>query len=118
MKAIIAITTLMLVTIVSVAVATSVDNEIEHLLDYVRQSDVVFIRNGTEHKASAAAEHMQKKRQHFKDQIRTAEDFIRLAATRSLLSNQPYLVRTRDGNTEECSTWLQNELNRFRKSKK
>jgi hypothetical protein len=108
----------MLLWIGSEAVATSVDNEIEHLLDYVRQSDVVFIRNGTEHKASVAAEHMQKKRQRFKDQIRTAEDFIRLAATRSLLSNQPYLVRTGDGNTQECSTWLQNELNRFRKSKK
>ena len=50
------------------------------------------------------------KYEHFKGQIKTPEDFIRLAATKSLLTGQPYLVRTRDGQEMPLSTWLSNAL--------
>jgi hypothetical protein len=90
--------------------------EVDHLIGFTRTSEVVFIRNGHEYPPKKAAEHFQKKRAHFQNDIQTAEDFVRLAASRSILSGQPYLVRTKDGQTLPCGAWLLAELNRFRKS--
>jgi hypothetical protein len=39
-------------------------------------SDIVFIRNGSEAPAEAAAQHLREKYQYFRDKIETAEDFI------------------------------------------
>ena len=46
----------------------------------------------------------------------TPEDFIRLAATKSLLTGQPYLVRTRDGKEMPLNTWLSNALREHREN--
>jgi hypothetical protein len=54
------------------------------------------------------------KYEHFKAQIKTPEDFIRLAATKSLLTGQPYLVRTRDGKEMPLNTWLTDALREHR----
>ena len=97
--------------------AATVEEEIQHLLSYVRNSHVVFLRNGQEHNSAEAADHMAKKAKHFKDQIRTAEDFIRLAATKSLVSGELYSIRTPDGKTEKTGEWLTHELERFRNEK-
>jgi hypothetical protein len=100
------------------ALANSTDAEIEHLLQYIRKSHIIFIRNGQEHQPGEAAEHMVTKRDYFKDQIKTAEDFIHLCATKSLMSGEPYRIRTKDGQVEESSKWLMDELKRYRKQKK
>jgi hypothetical protein len=92
--------------------------EIDHLITFVRNSSVTFIRNGKEYPSTAAAEHLQKKRDHFQKEIKTTEDFIQLAATKSLATGQPYLIKTRDGNTQECGKWLLAELERLRKPKR
>lgn len=94
------------------------NTEIDHLLDFVRKSDATFIRNGQEYKPTEAVDHFQKKREHFAKEIKSAEDFVSTAATKSLLSGQSYLVRTKDGHTQECSKWLIEELKRFRNEKK
>nr|MBP7275588.1 DUF5329 family protein [Kiritimatiellia bacterium] len=73
------------------------------------------IRNGKEYTPAEAVNHMVRKRDHFKDQITSAEDFIRLAATKSEVSGKPYLVKTADGKTEELAAWLTRELERYRK---
>ncbi len=87
---------------------------IQHLLDYVIRSDRIFIRNSKQYSAQEASEHMQKKYEHFRDEIETPEKFIELCATRSLLSGKPYLVIDRQGKTIKTSEWLETELEAYR----
>ncbi len=93
-------------------------SEIDYLLDYVRKSNVIFIRNGQEYTPTEAVDHLQKKHQYFAKEIKSTEDFVTVAATKSLVSKQPYLVKTRDGRTQECSLWLLNELKTMRNDNK
>jgi len=95
---------------------TATVTEIEFLLNYVEQSDCVFIRNGKSHDGPAAASHMRRKYEHFlaKDEVHTTEDFIRLAATRSLISGRAYRVRQADGAEIDTSVWLQTALDEYR----
>ncbi len=51
---------------------------IQYLLDFVKTSECIFIRNDKEHNAVEAAAHMQRKYEHFKDKIKTPEGFIKL----------------------------------------
>jgi hypothetical protein len=53
---------------------------------------------------------MKKKYRYFREDIATAEDFIELCATKSLLSGEPYLVIDRQGNESRTSDWLRAEL--------
>ena len=84
----------------------SLDESIKFLLDYVAKSDATFIRNGEAHAPQEAVNHIKAKYEHFKSEIKTPEDFIRLAASKSLLTGQPYLVRTRDGKQMQLDAWL------------
>ena len=102
----------------SQALAVSADDEIQHLLQFVGESNAVFIRNGQEYQPKEAADHLAKKWESLKDQIVSAEDFIRLVGTKSLLSGKVYLVKQKNGETQESSEWLSEELNRYRKQKK
>jgi hypothetical protein len=98
------------------AAAESLDESISYLLDYVAHADVKFIRNGAEHTPAQAVEHMKAKRDHFKAEIKTPEDFIRLAASKSLLTGKPYLIRTPDGKETPLSEWLTAALQQHRES--
>ena len=73
------------------------DTTIEYLISQVSGSGLTFIRNGNRYSATEAAEHMHRKYEHFKDEVRTPEDFIARCATRSLLSGKPYLIITEHG---------------------
>jgi hypothetical protein len=86
--------------------AESLEQTINYLLDYVAKSDATFIRNGQTHAPQEAVNHIKAKYEHFKNEIKTPEDFIRLSASKSLLSGQPYLVRTRDGKETHLDEWL------------
>jgi hypothetical protein len=102
------------------AQAAAPDNDlpliVAHLIDFVANSDVAFIRNGKPHTSKEAAKHMKDKYGHFKKEIKTPEDFIRLAANKSEISGQPYLVRTRDGKEMKAAEWLGKALNDYRQS--
>jgi hypothetical protein len=87
-----------------------VEQIIQHLIAYVSGSDLRFVRNASEYNPQEAAAHMEKKYRHFRDDIATAEDFIELCATKSLLSGKPYLVVDRLGNETLTSDWLRTEL--------
>lgn len=87
---------------------------IEHLIDYIGQSHQIFIRNGEEHDAEAAAAHVREKYTRYKPQIRTAEDFIERAASKSLITGKPYLVKMSDGTQIEINSWLTSELKKYR----
>ncbi len=90
------------------------DNTVQHLIAYVAASDLTFIRNSSEYNGKEAAEHMQAKYAHFRDKIKTPEDFIELCASRSLLSGKPYLVVTEKGETIGTREWLTAELLAYR----
>jgi len=86
------------------------ERTIQHLIGYVSGSGLTFVRNASEYTPREAAEHMQKKYRHFRDDIATPEDFITLCATRSLMSGKPYLVIDEQGNAIPTSDWLRTEL--------
>jgi hypothetical protein len=90
---------------------------IQYLVDFVTQSDWTFIRNGKEYTGRQAAAHMTKKYKHFKERIQSPEDFIRLAASKSLVSGRAYLVRSREGKELRSEEWLLEALNDYRKAK-
>ncbi len=113
MKRLIAILMLLVTSVARGADATH-DEEIEHLIRFVEESEVVFIRNGSDHTAADAAEHIKKKREHFKNRIKSAEDFIALAASGSIVGKEPYRIRMKDGTTMTSAAWLGAELKRLR----
>ena len=90
------------------------DKTVQHLLEYVARSDLTFIRNSGHYTAREASEHMEKKYEHFRDEIKSPEQFIELCATRSILSGKPYLVINKQGETTKTSEWLNAELNEYR----
>lgn len=92
----------------SAARADPLDDEIAHLIDFVRHSPCTFIRNGSAFTGGEAADHIQEKYEHFKSEIDTVEDFIDRAASKSILSGKPYEVRC-DGKTITAADWIRAE---------
>jgi hypothetical protein len=90
------------------------DETIAYLLEFVRTSDVIFIRNGKEHSAEDAVKHIQKKYNHYKKKIKTPEDFIEKSATKSMMSGKLYQIKLKDGTVITCKDWLTAELERYR----
>ena len=78
---------------------------IEYLIDHIAKSNLTFTRNGIEYSSQEAADHIRKKYEYFKSQIKSPEDFIRLCASKSLVSGKPYLVSTTQGKIP-VETWL------------
>lgn len=92
----------------------SLDQTVAYLLDQVAQSHATFIRNGEKHTPAEAAKHIKAKYDHFKKEIKTPEDFIRLCASKSLLSGQPYQVRIESGKEMRLDQWLTDALKAHR----
>ena len=95
------------------AAAGQDEEEITHLLDTIARSPCRFIRNGVEYEAGEAHAHILKKYNYAKRRIKNAEDFIRLAATQSSTSGEPYRVRC-NGQVVMCADWLREALERYR----
>ncbi len=91
-----------------------VDATIRHLIGHVAGSELTFVRNDQAYTPVKAAEHMEKKYRHFRDDIATADDFIELCATKSLMSGEPYRVIDPQGNQRKTSEWLRAELATYR----
>lgn len=94
--------------------ATPLDATVQHLIAHVAGSDLVFIRNAGRYTGQQASEHMLKKYRHFRDRIKTPEEFIDLCASRSLLSGKPYRVVDAQGRETMTRTWLLAELQAYR----
>lgn len=88
--------------------------EIQHLLEFVATSPCKLIRNGRGHTQEEAKEHIQKKFDHYRDQISNAEDFIELSASKSTLSGRPYLIQCLDRPVTLSRNWLLNALKQYR----
>jgi hypothetical protein len=79
---------------------------------------MIFIRNGSEAPADAAARHLRDKYQYFREEIVSAEDFIRLCGTRSEMTREPYRVRFPNGRERPASELLLEELRALRRQSK
>ncbi|MGE0404065.1 MAG: DUF5329 family protein [Kofleriaceae bacterium] len=75
---------------------------IEALLSAVERSNVVFLRNGREHSAQEAADHLRRK---WRGADVTAEQFIDRYGTESSSSGRPYRVRIGDSE-RDAGPWL------------
>ena len=89
----------------------------EYLLGRISESGLTFIRNGREHTAAEAAAHIRDKYEHYRKDIKTPEDFIEKAASKSMLSGKPYLVKMPDGTTRLAADWLRGLLAEYRANK-
>ena len=94
--------------------AEDLDATVQYLITYVKESEVTFERNFSSYNGTDAAAHINKKYQHFKDEIDTPEEFIELCATASLMTRKPYLVTTKQGKQQPSREWLNTELAVYR----
>jgi len=78
--------------------------------------DVVFLRNGKEHTVEEAVEHMRGKWKWKRKEIKTVEDFIRIAGTESSTSGKVYLIRFPDGQEMESAVWFRAKLEEILKA--
>ena len=94
--------------------AEDLDATVQYLITYVKQSDVTFERNTRRYTGREAAEHINNKFQHFRDDIDTPEKFIELCASGSLMTGKPYFIITQQGEMMPSGEWLNAELRVYR----
>lgn len=72
--------------------------------------DATFIRNGEPHDVTEAIAHMRRKWEWKKDEIATADDFIRIAASRSSTTGTPYRIRFAESREIDAADWFRARL--------
>ena len=117
MRPLLTLTTIVLFTL-SLSANGDYKQEIQHLLNYVKTTDCLYIRNGDSYKGPKAVSHIQRKYDYFEDDIHSAEDFIRLSATESTMSGKRYHIQCPNKPQVESGRWLLDELARYRNSEK
>lgn len=93
-----------------------VSKEITQLISFVENTNCKFKRNGSWYNGEEAAKHITKKYRYVKKRglIKTAEDFIHYAASKSSMSGKVYTVQCNDRELITCSDWLTAELKTYR----
>ena len=90
------------------------EEKIEALINSVESAKgAVFIRNGVEYDAVAAAKHLRSKRRWAGKKITTAQQFIDKLATGSSQTGKPYVIRFKDGQELKSADFLKAELKRL-----
>jgi hypothetical protein len=90
------------------------ETKIQYLISSVEAlKGAKFIRNGSDYDAKAAADHLRLKLKAAGSRVKTAEDFIRLCASRSSVSGAPYRIRFSDGTTTEAEIFFRKALARL-----
>jgi hypothetical protein len=103
-----------LALLVNAATALAGDTEVDYLLNWIRGSGCIFVRNGDDHSAVAAADHLGIKYRRARRWVASADLFITRIASKSSLSGKLYTVRC-PGQPEETSrTWLTRALTEHR----
>ncbi|TPH17342.1 hypothetical protein EPA86_04765 [Litorilituus lipolyticus] len=105
----------MLGNFASHAEETTLQIEVTFLLDFVKSTTCQFERNGSFHNGEEAIEHINKKYNYYSDEIKTTEDFIRMAAAKSTFSGKAYLIHCPSKTPITSQEWLLTELEKFRK---
>ncbi|MCK6446460.1 MAG: DUF5329 family protein [Planctomycetes bacterium] len=89
----------------AVKVSLTEPQKIEALLAAVAASNATFVRNGDDHTAEEAAEHLRRKWKN-DSAVKSARDFIERCATKSSLSGDPYEMQFPDGKRVTTTEWL------------
>lgn len=97
----------------SIASTINAEDEINQLIALVANSNCLFIRNGSEHNASDAAEHLKLKYRKAKRHAKSAEDFINNLASKSSFSGKQYTMQCGQETTTSYA-WLSEELVKIR----
>lgn len=97
--------------------AIAVD-EINYLLGFIERSGCKFYRNGSWYDSHRAQSHLRDKYNFLaaRDHIKTAEDFIEQAATRSSVSGEEYQIQCEAGPALPSNRWLHTALLGYRSS--
>ena len=93
---------------------TAMNAEIDHLLETVAGSDCVFVRNGDEHDAAAARDHLQMKRERGRRYYDSTEQFIERIASRSSWSGKDYHIRCGAEPEQAARDWFTAVLEKYR----
>jgi len=88
--------------------------EVNHLIAFINNSRCIINRNGTDYPAKKALEHIKRKYDYFRDDIKKTEDFIKYSATKSTLSGEYYTAKCPGEETIQIRDWLLAELERYR----
>jgi hypothetical protein len=93
-------------------------DEINYLLGFMEHSGCKFYRNGSWYDAHRAQSHLRNKYNYLvaHDRIKTAEDFIEQAATRSSMSGMEYQIQCEAGPVVPSNRWLRTALLGYRSS--
>ena len=88
--------------------------KIEFLISSVENlTGAKFIRNGSEYTGNEAAEHLRMKLKGAGSKVKTADDFIRLCASKSSMSGKPYMIRSSDGKTIKSEEYFREKLKEY-----
>lgn len=92
--------------------------EIQGLLHAVGSSGCEFIRGGTPHAAAKAQSHLFLKYEYLeaRDQLKSAEDFIVKAATRSSMTGEAYAIRCAGAGQMASEDWMKAKLKAMRQA--
>jgi hypothetical protein len=89
--------------------------KIHYLINSVeKMEEAVFIRNGSEHNGVEAANHLCMKLERAGDQVQTADDFIKLCASKSYLTGKPYMIRFNNRKTMKAEEYFREKLLSFK----
>ena len=80
----------------------------------VHLKGAIFIRNGSEHNGKAAAEHLRMKLKNAGGRVQTADDFIRLCASKSYSTGNPYMIRLSNGKTIKSEEYFREKLKEYK----
>ncbi len=97
-------------------IPTKVQDQIDHLLVFIADSECQFLRNGKWYDSSEAAKHIKRKYKYVRDKglVSNAEDFVKYSATKSSLSGRKYRVQCVGAPEMDSSDWLLTELSTYR----
>jgi ATP-dependent DNA helicase Rep len=88
--------------------------EVEHLIEYLENSDCEMVRNGRSYSGQEGARHVRRKYDHFQGEISSTEEFIEHSASRSTISGEYYEVHCPGQAPVKSKDWLLQELEAYR----
>jgi hypothetical protein len=89
-------------------------NKIEFLISSIENlKGAKFIRNGSEYDGKQAVDHLRMKLQNAGGYVQTADDFIRLCASRSSITGKPYMIRLSNGKTIKSEEYFREKLKEY-----
>ena len=97
------------------AFAATMDEEIDFLLETVGNSGCIFTRNGKDHVAEAARDHLQMKRKRGARYFDSSEEYIERLASKSSWSGKPYYIQCGSESRVTAGEWFTVLLDQYRK---